>query len=103
MYKAGFRSQSANPWKVDDYQKVLAHVQGRLDAATGIERVVLARDAFAMSIGWHLFTRGKTVLDWHLQHLETEDGECSLYISACMLLLCATRAKRFDSHMLSLT
>ncbi len=80
LYKAGYRSQSAHPWKVEDYHKVLAHVQGRLEASKGIDRVVSARDAFAMSIGWHLFTRGKTVLDWHLHQLERGDGMYHMYL-----------------------
>ena len=86
MYRAGFHPQSAVPWQESDFLAVLHHVQSSLEAASGIQRVVLARDAFALSVGWHLYTRGKTVVDWHLHQLHTQQG-VMLYRLARSLLL----------------
>eukprot|EP00884_Botryococcus_braunii_P022058 jgi/Botrbrau1/8536/Bobra.0359s0001.1 len=74
MRRGGYRPRSAAPWQKEDYLAVLTHIQSELQEAEGLKRVLLARDAFAMSIGWSLFTRGKTVLDWHLHELATEAG-----------------------------
>ncbi len=74
MRRGGYRSQSAAPWQRDDYLAVLTHIQSELQEAEGLKRVLLARDAVAMSVGWSLFTRGKTVVDWHLPELTTEAG-----------------------------
>jgi hypothetical protein len=74
MARAGFRPQSAIPWQEEDFLAVLQHVQEAMQSAAGVQRVFLARDAFALSVGWHLHSRGKTVVDWHLHQLETEAG-----------------------------
>jgi hypothetical protein len=75
MRRGGYRPRSAAPWQREDYLAVLSHIQSELQEARGLKRVLLARDAFAMSVGWSLFTRGKTVLDWHLHELTTEAGK----------------------------
>jgi hypothetical protein len=74
LCEAGYRTQSAYPWKESDYTLVQAHLDQRVRETKGVERMLAARDSLILGLGWLLYSRGETAVKWRLSQIRTLTG-----------------------------
>jgi len=74
MQLRGYRRQAAAPWKAADVERVAAHLIEQVALSTGVDRVLLSRDLFCLTIQWACVTRGLTAAEWRLEDISVHEG-----------------------------
>ena len=71
----GYRQRSARPWAEDDLLAVMAHQGARIAAASGMQQLLLYRDALLLSILWPTRACGANAGSFRLANVRLPTGK----------------------------